>query len=429
MLNNIKAMWQVMHDIKLSSNKKEQLVKKRLERVLVLAYRHVPYYRNMMKNIGYNPITDYKGPEDLIRFPITTKKDIKANDSAMFLKEGIDFKKLYATSTSGSTGIPLKIFLSRNELSFRKAKWLRVLFINKYSIKDKVLALTSPATLEESKTVLQKFGLLRRLAVNHLLPIDKLVEIFTNYKPHVLYGSRSILDQFALELIKRTIKPEGLNLIIVGTEIIYKHNKKLYNQAFGVDPIEYYGSMEMGVMAFETPARDGLYLCDDLTYFEFLDKKSNPALPGEPAKIIVTDLFGTTMPFIRYEQGDIVTIKVTKDPEGKTEKRISKIIGRDNDYIILPDGTKKTYHHLYDDIERRFGEIWQFQFIQKTISYYQVKIAAKEAYFDKIKNQFIDFLYTKFPKNCRFELLRVDFIEPDPGGKIRTIISEIKDDY
>jgi phenylacetate-CoA ligase len=428
MFQNIYAMQQVIQDIKLPAYKKEELVKKRLKTILVSAHKYVPYYRNIMKNIGYNPTLDYKGPEDLKKFPITTKHDLKINGPLMFLKDGVCTKNLYSTSTSGSTGIPLRIFLSHHELAFRRAKFMRALLINQYLIRDKVLSLTAAIRLGEYKTILQKFGLLRRLAVDFLLTPDKLAEIFLKYQPHVLNGNRSPIDLLALELIKRKIKPEGLKLVIVSGEIIHEHIRNLYSQAFGINPIEFYGSEEMGLMAFETPARGGMYLCDDLTYFEFIDKNNNTVLPGEPGRIVVTDLLGTTMPFIRYAQGDFVNVKVITGSDGKPEKRISKIIGRDNDYVVLPDGSLKTSYYFSYNITRQFNEIWQFKVIQKTKTYYQIKIAAIQEYFAKIQAPLRDLLNTKFPKNCYFELLRVDFIEPDLNGKLQSFISELKDD-
>jgi phenylacetate-CoA ligase len=304
-----------------------------------------------------------------------------------------------------------------------------VLFINKYSTIYKVLALVEPRHLVEGKTVLQKFGLLRRLAVNQSLPPEELTEILLNYKPHVLYGYTTQIDLLTLELIKKNIKPPGLKLVLLGGEIVHDHNRNLYVEAFGIDPIEYYGSEEMGIMAYETPARDGLHLCNDLTYFEFLDKNDNPVLPGEFAKVVVTDLLGTAMPIIRYDHGDIVTIKVNEDRDGNTEKRISKIFGRDNDYFILPDESTRTFCHLHDGVLREFDEIWQIRVIQKTKSSYQINIAASDDYFKKIEVRFKDLLYRTFSKDCSFDLFRVDSIEPDHSGKLRVLVSEIKDGY
>jgi phenylacetate-CoA ligase len=428
LFKEINAMRQVLQDIKLPAYKKEELLKKRLKAVLISAYKNVPYYRSMMKNIGYDPAIDHKGQEDLKKFPITTKQELKMYDQLMLLKDGVNTEDLYSVSTSGSTGMPFKIFLSNDELAFRIAKWLRVLFFNKYSVKDKVISLTVRSDIDQKETIFQKFGFLRRLVVNSLLPASKLVEIILDYKPNVLYGNRSPISLLAMELVKRKIKPVGLKLVLVGGEMFHKHDRDLHYKAYGTEPIEFYGSEEMGVMAFETPERDGLHLCDDLTYFEFLDKNNNPVLPGEPGRIVVTDLIGTTMPFIRYDQGDLVNIKIITGYNRNPENRISEIIGRDNDYIVLPDGSAQTSYYFFYDIVKQFDKIMQFRVTQKTKTYYKIEIVANKEYFVKIEGQIIELLNKKFPENCYFELLLVDHIEPDQSGKLRAIISEIKDD-
>jgi len=62
-------------------------------------------------------------------------------------------------------------------------------------------------------------------------------------------------------------------------------------------------------MAYETQQHDGLHLCEDLTYFEFLDKDGNPVRPGQMGRIVINDLTGRLMLFIRYDQGDFVTFE------------------------------------------------------------------------------------------------------------------------
>ena len=66
-----------MKDFKLPRNKLNSVIQKRLKDVLVSAYRNVPYYREVMCNVGYNPEKDYSGPSDLQVLRITTKEDIK----------------------------------------------------------------------------------------------------------------------------------------------------------------------------------------------------------------------------------------------------------------------------------------------------------------------------------------------------------------
>ena len=425
MFRNAKALYQVLHDIKLSKSERESLVSKRLKSILIASYKYVPYYRKMMQDISYDPLKDYTGPEDLAKFPITTKKDLKTNRASIFLKENADTAKLFNDHTSGSTGMPLKIYRDWNERAFQVAKYLRVLFKNGYSVKDKFLSVSNPTRLGGDKTILQKFGFIRRLAVSYLLPIPQIVDILLDYKPQVLSGNRSHIDLIALELLKREIRPKSLKLVMVGAEIIHDNSRNLYKQAFGLNSIECYGSVEMGLMAYEISGKQGLHLNEDLTYFEFLDKNGNSVSPGEPGRIVVTDLINKTMPFIRYDQGDYAITKTFAGTDGKPERRIAKIIGRDDDQVILPDGSIKPCAVFYV-ILHEFQGIMQFRVIQKTKSHFQVKIAASHSYFNEIYNQIMNYLYNSFPKYCQFDLLRVDSIEPDPNGKLRIFISDLQ---
>ena len=136
-------------------------------------------------------------------------------------------------------------------------------FINGYSIHDKVLTVASPARLKNGQSFLRHFGILRWQPINYLLPPGKMVDILLEYKPVVLHGNRSHLDNIALELLRRNIQYKKLKLIVVTAEIIHKHTRRLYKEAFGLEPIETYGSTEVGIIAYETPERNGLKLCDD----------------------------------------------------------------------------------------------------------------------------------------------------------------------
>jgi len=90
-------------------------------------------------------------------------------------------------------------------------------------------------------------------------------------------------------------------------------------------------------------------------------------------------------------------------------------------------GLKKPFlFHDFYEIMDRFNEIMQFRIIQKTKSYFQIKIVADHNYFKEIYNQIMDLLYISFPKSCKFDILRVDFLEPDLTGKIRMFVSELK---
>jgi phenylacetate-CoA ligase len=429
MLNNALAFRQVMSDAKLSPSHLKRKAHERLRAVLTSAYLHVPYYREMMQRAGYNPIEQYGGPDDLSRLEITNRRILKQGEATTFVMKGTDLSRCFGDMTSGSTGIPLRVYRTPYERALQMAKWLRVLFMNGYSVRQRVMSLTAPWRLTDARSFLQRLGFLRRLAVNYETPAKDMADLFLAYKPDVLYGNRSHLDILALELASRGMEPRDFQPLLIGTaEVIRENHRKLYRKAFGTELVESYGSVEMGVMAHETPARDGLRLCEDLTYFEFLDKEGNPVAPGEPGRVVVTDLAAKLMPMIRYDQGDHAAYAHRDGSDGVPQKRLTRIIGRDDDYALLPDGSRYTFHRFYE-VLGKYEDIAQYRIEQRTRSHFRVMVVADPSYLQSVREELVLALEKKFPPGIRLEIDRVDRIEPDASGKIRVLVSEVFDDF
>ena len=98
-------------------------MQRRLKKVLVSAYLHVPYYRETMQAVGYDPLRDYCGPKDLRRLPVTTRQVVQTERVAAFAKEGIDLSRCFKDITSGSTGVPLIVYRGNYEHAVQVAKW------------------------------------------------------------------------------------------------------------------------------------------------------------------------------------------------------------------------------------------------------------------------------------------------------------------
>lgn len=421
MFHNLLAMHRVMYNSRLSWGKLRSAVHRALNNVLVSAYLNVPYYRELMRSARYNPLRDYRGPKDLSRLPVTDKETIKREGANGFTSRSRDISGLIYEATSGTTGIPIEVYRSPYERSLQIAKWLRVLFVNGYSVRDRVVSLTEPTKLGEGKSFLQRFGFLRRLTLDYTLDCRRLADILLEEKPDVLYGNRSHLELMALELKKRGIRLHDLKLVVATGEIISDRSRRLCRQIYGVDLTESYGSVEMGVMAYETPTRDGLQLCEDMTYFEFLDDAGQPVNAGEPGRVVVTDLTGKTMPFIRYDHGDQAVFKIVPDEQGNKIRRITKILGRDDDYAMLPDGSVFTYHIFYE-LMAPYPEVYQYRIIQQRIDRFQLLIVSDPSYFEAIRAELLDSLYNRFPPDISFDIAYVDRLDLHPSGKLKKFI-------
>ncbi|MDV7392443.1 hypothetical protein RZS08_13850, partial [Arthrospira platensis SPKY1] len=183
--------------------------------------------------------------------PILTKSILKEYGERSFVREVVDLSNYFKDATSGSTGQPLQVWRSPMARSLQIARWLRVLILNGYRLTDKVLSFTSPARLNEGKSVFQHVGLLRRQPVDYCLAPDQLLKAVLSYKPDVIYGNRSQIDLVAHESIRCGHEIPPIKLVVVGAEVVRDQHRRLYEQVYKAPVIEFYGSVELGIIAFQ----------------------------------------------------------------------------------------------------------------------------------------------------------------------------------
>jgi len=418
------AFSRVIRDSGASPDRMRRVVHRRLQDVLVAAFTTVPHYRRIMQRIGYDPIRDYSGPADLTRLPVLSRDDLRSLSAWFKIRSGHRLDGFDSESSSGSTGRPLTVYRSRREQAIHVAKWMRVLFLNGYRPHQRVMAFCHPRRLNPARSAVQRLGLLRRRGVDYLLPTGRLVEELFSYRPHVLYGNRCHLELAALHMQDRGLGCDFLEMVVVTGEIVHPHSRRLIREAYGVEPVESYGSVEMGVMAHETPARDGLSLCEDQTCFEFLDDHGAPVAPGDAGRVIVTDLSLTTVPIIRYDQGDRVIFREQEHPDGGRVRRLERVIGRDDDYAVMPGGIRQAYNDLCEVVVG-FDSIDQYRVVQLTESRIRVELVVAEERYAQIEDEMRCRFERLFPAPLQFEIYRVHRIEPDSSGKIRKLISAV----
>ena len=427
MFEQILAVRQVLRDQKYQADELRKLVRERLRAVLISAFEHTAYYREAMRAAGYDPSVDFNGPEDLAHLPILTKQILKERGTRAFVRKS-DLEHLddfFCDTTSGTTGLPLTIYRDRYARALQVAKWLRVLFNNGYRPTQKVLSFTSQAQLSSGRSLIQRFGLFRRQAIGYDMDPERAFEAIQAYRPHVLYGSRSSFDFLFDAMEQRRERLKGVKLVIMTGERIHEQIRERCKLLTGVNVTESYGSIEMGVMAYQTPNRDGLQLNEDLTYFEFLDENGAPAAPGQEARIIVTDLSAKLMPFIRYEQGDQAVFTECSSDTGGRRRRIQRIIGRDDDYAILGDGTRRSFIPFYEALDA-FPELKRFRIVQVEPDLFDILVVADKDYFNGIKTQAVERLQRLCGTRPEYRLHLVEEIPRDPSGKIRMLISNVR---
>jgi len=124
--------------------------------------------------------------------------------------------------------------------------------------------------------------------------------------------------------------------------------------ARGVAAYQCYATADVGLIAYETPAREGLVL-DEQVILEIVRPGTGDPVPaGEVGEVVITSL-NPDYPLIRFGTGDLSAVLPGVCPTGRTNTRIRGWLGR-------ADQTTKirgmfVHPKQVDDIAKRFPEV------------------------------------------------------------------------
>lgn len=97
--------------------------------------------------------------------------------------------------------------------------------------------------------------------------------------------------------------------------------------ARGVQGYQTYGSADLGMIAYETAAREGLIVGEGIIVEIVRPGTGEPVAPGEIGEVVVTTL-NPDYPLIRFGTGDLSAILPGQSPCGRTNMRIRGWLGR-----------------------------------------------------------------------------------------------------
>ncbi|MBR0713055.1 phenylacetate--CoA ligase family protein [Bradyrhizobium liaoningense] len=95
----------------------------------------------------------------------------------------------------------------------------------------------------------------------------------------------------------------------------------------GIDAYQAFGTADLGLIAFETAAREGMVVNEDLIFEIVKPGTGDPVAPGDVGEIVVTSL-DPHHPWIRLALGDLTASLPGTSPCGRTNMRIKGWMGR-----------------------------------------------------------------------------------------------------
>ena len=129
---------------------------------------------------------------------------------------------------------------------------------------------------------------------------------------------------------------------------------KAFYKDRGIDAYQSYGTADLGLVAYETSARDGLVIDEGVIVEIVRPGTGDPVPDGEVGEVIVTS-FGKAYPLIRFATGDLSAIMPGISACGRTNRRLKGWMGR-------ADQTTKVkgmfvHPHQLAELARRHPEI------------------------------------------------------------------------
>ena len=95
----------------------------------------------------------------------------------------------------------------------------------------------------------------------------------------------------------------------------------------GVDVVQAYGTADLGIVAYESEAREGMIISEDVIVEIVRPGTGDPVEEGEIGEIVVTS-FNPDYPLIRFGTGDMTAVLPGLSPCGRTNMRIKGWMGR-----------------------------------------------------------------------------------------------------
>jgi len=414
-----KSQWLRNEDIK-------RLQTKKVKALLVHAFENVLFYRESFKKAGFHP-SHFRTLDDLCKVPVLKKPAVRSDVGGLMALD-VSRRNLKAWFTSGTTAAPIKLFRDHTDVGWGVAAELRGFGWAGYDIGDK-LGLIWNVRPNRARSLKFKIGnRLRRckfLNISHLS--EKSFEVFAlslhRFQPEFIRGHAGSVSLFASFLLKYgrfKIRPKA---VITSCETLLSHYRRTIEAAFGCKVYDYYGSVEVSHVGAQCGCGEGFHVTDENVFVE-VAKNGERASVREKGDVLLTNMQGYAMPFIRYDVGDTGRT-IGNDCSCGRELSMLEVFGRTNEYFVTKEGSSvflKDFQRFFNDVP-----ITDFQVLQSSLDEIIVKIVPKLGFSDRHSDFIVRNLNYVGSAKVRVEL--VDSLGPQKSGKIRHIVSKVHTDY
>ena len=421
---------ELLQSQQLSAEELKALQMRRLQALLRYAYAYVPYYQRVFDKVGFRPSELARDPDSFQSIPPVSKAEMRVHAEEFLTTDPNRRRALSQDTTTGSTGEPFVFWEDHQTQDYAVANTFRHHTWCGWQPGQPRVYLW-PADLQQPdfksnlRENMKNFFFNRSFFDTNLSEetMEKLANLIRKRKPQLLHGYPTPLSFFAQFVQEKGWNDIKLPAVYTTSEVLYPHQRKRIEEAFGCKVFNRYATQEVSGIACECEKHTNLHISTETNYVEILNEAHVPVEDGQAGNVVVTNLTNYGFPFIRYCLKDISRMSTRQCPCGRHQPMLEIVEGRVADMFKTRDGRSimgNTFSELFE-----VEGVKQFKVIQKSLDLITVQLATG----DTFQETGLDFIKCTIKAtmgaeiNVHFEMF--DSIPPEASRKYRYAICEL----
>lgn len=388
------------NDPELTAQKVQELSRARFRALVDKAYHSSDFYRDLYSSHGIKP-------EDLAEvvpadLPIIDKSMVMDNFDSLITDKSITrraveefittdfnpkqrFQGNAVVHTSGSTGVP-GIFV------YSKEEWNFIVALLTARIKH---PMPKPFTRFKLAFIGATIGHFAGATLTASAPkliynmkqfskpedTEGLIRDMNKFQPDIISGYAGVIHQLALAQLdgRLNIKPKRIQS---SGEALADQMRKAVDEAFGLDVVNLYACSESILLGIQKSGAAPFQLFNDWHHIEVVDDNDAVLPEGTPGSLLITPLYRSLQPLIRYRMSDTVALKTTDQPF----ITLDTFAGRETDALtFVNDDNGKHQIHPFKLVDFFAPGLNKFQFEQTSPNSLLARITVADGYTDTKK--------------------------------------------
>lgn len=398
-----------------------------LRKLLVHAFEQVPFYQYKYKEAGITAtdLTNFS-LSDLSSLPFLEKDELRTLGKTELMARRPDKGAFFASS--GSTGTPVSIFLSKKThqtwtagFESRIKNWAGV---SKAMTRGMI---GGRRVLPESKgqSPFYRYNAFEKMVYFSAYHISGLTapDYVGGMKKHqvdFMMGYAMSNYFLAKFIVENKLDAPRMKAVLTSSEKLTDEMRDTFREAYGCESFDAWSGVEACALISECE-QHSLHESPDIGIIELLAKDGKTIVTEGIGEAVCTGLLNFDQPLIRYRCGDLLYAMEESCLCGRSMRVYKEIIGRVEDVVTGPDGRQMVrFHGVFVNLP----SVAEGQIIQHAIDRFEIKVVCK----GKLLAGDVRLMQERMKSQLgeiEVNITEVTTIPKGPNGKFKAVISKL----